>query len=73
VTDEDLPNQSIHTCQLHLPELGRSLNVDVEVLYRASGSGESSRGFGVRFQRFHDGAEPVLIRYLSTLDQTTAA
>jgi CheY-like chemotaxis protein len=68
-TDVDLPNHSVHTCQLTLPELGRSLTVDVEVLYRVNASGESSRGFGVRFQRFHGGSEPMLIRYIASIEQ----
>ncbi|MGH0037092.1 MAG: response regulator [Myxococcota bacterium] len=70
VTDEDLPNHSVHFCELSLPELGRTLEVEGEVLYRTSASGDSSRGFGVRFQRFHNGSEPLLIRYLATLEQT---
>lgn len=72
VTDEDLPNHSVHRCQLGLPELGRTIAVEVEVLYRVNATGESSRGFGVRFQRFLDGGEPMLIRYLTSLEQGAA-
>lgn len=67
-TEEDVPTRSVHTCELNLPELGRTLSVDAEVLYRVSASGESGRGVGMRFHRFHDGSEPLFISYLAALD-----
>ncbi len=71
VTEQDLPTHSVHTCQLNLAELGRTVHVDAEVLYRANAAGDTGRGIGVRFQRFHDGGEPLFIRYLSSLDKRT--
>ncbi len=68
-TDEDLPTHSVHQCDLTLPELGRDVQVDAEVLYRVSGAGRTRRGVGVRFREFSDGAEALLIRYLTTLDR----
>jgi len=67
-TDEDLPTRSVHRCEVTLPELGRAVRAEGEVLYRAVASGDGRRGLGVRFQRFAEGNEALLIRYLRSLD-----
>ncbi|MCZ6782594.1 MAG: response regulator [Proteobacteria bacterium] len=71
-TDEDLPNGSVHTCELTLPSLGRSLRVEAEVLYRRSGSGSQRKGVGMRFRGFPDEEEPTFIEFLRTLESSPA-
>ena len=55
---------------LHLPETGRTLHVEAEVLYRL---GEltpgPNAGDGLRFCGFDDGDEPAWIEYLAQLEQ----
>ena len=59
---------------LHLPETGRTLRLEAEVLYRLSdGSAWSPTGVGLRFGAFEPDAEPAWIEYLTRLDQATRA
>ena len=72
-TDEDLPATSVHACELSVPSLGRSLQVEAEVLYRMGGAGSKRRGVGMRFRRFDASDEPAWIGYLATLEPQAAA
>lgn len=68
------PAPEIGRYALHLPETGRTLRVEAEVLYRlADGSAWSPDGVGLRFGAFEAGAEPAWIDYLTGLDQTARA
>jgi CheY-like chemotaxis protein len=74
-TDDELPANSLHECQLSLPEPGTLLRVQAEVLYRSPAEVATLPGLGVRFQSFPDFDEAVLIRYLRRLQpkvRTTA-
>jgi two-component system chemotaxis response regulator CheY len=66
-TDDNLPANSLHECQLALPEPGTCLRVWVEVLYRSPTDAAALPGLGVRFQSFPDCDEAVLIRFLRRL------
>lgn len=66
-TDEDLPTSTLHECQLTLPGTGSRLRVEGEILYRARTYEMSSSALGVRFRRFPDSDQPLLISYLKNL------
>ncbi len=67
-TQEDLPGHEIRDCQLVLPEIGASVGVEAEVLYRGRAGRSARPGVGVRFHAFKDEDEPVFIEYLRNLD-----
>jgi CheY-like chemotaxis protein len=67
-TDHDLPTNSLHRCDISLPQLAHTLQVHTEVLYRSQQAATAHRGVGVRFHTFHDQHEPLLIAYLTHLD-----
>ena len=71
-TDDDLPANSLHECQLSLPEPGTCLRVRAEVLYRSPAEIAALPGLGVRFQSFPDFDEAVLIRFLRRLQPRVA-
>jgi two-component system chemotaxis response regulator CheY len=68
-TEQDLPTHSLQRCEVSLPQLAHTLQVHTEVLYRSHQSGNVRRGVGVRFHTFYDSHEPLLIDYLSSLEQ----
>jgi two-component system chemotaxis response regulator CheY len=72
-TDEDLPAHSLRDCELRLPELGRTLRVQAEVLYRMGAAGAKRRGVGMRFRHFPEADEPLLIEYLRSLESPPVA
>lgn len=53
---------------LHLPETGRTLRVEAEVMYRLADTAWCSSGIGLRFGAFDAEAEPVWIDYLAGLE-----
>lgn len=53
---------------LHLPETGRTLRVEAEVMYRLADTAWCSSGIGLRFGAFDAEAEPVWIDYLTSLE-----
>ena len=53
---------------LHLPETGRTLRVEAEVVYRLADTSWCSSGIGLRFGAFDAEAEPVWIEYLTGLE-----
>jgi len=55
-------------CRLKLPGGGPGLDVEVEVVHRASPPTDDRRGFGVRFQAFSQSGEARLIDYLRAID-----
>ncbi len=63
-TANPLPLDSLHDCRMTLPELGRSISFEAQVLYHREASGTIAPGMGVRFQAFDSGHEPVLLQYL---------
>ncbi|MCX5739514.1 MAG: response regulator [Proteobacteria bacterium] len=59
---------------LHLPETGRTLHVEAEVVYRLGESTPGpSAGDGLQFCGFDDGDEPAWIEYLAGLEQRSRA
>jgi CheY-like chemotaxis protein len=72
-TEEDLAAKTLQHCDLFLPELGSSLRVEAEVLYRIGSAGARDRGVGMRFHHFQNSGEPQLIEYLTNLAPPTAA
>lgn len=53
---------------LHLPDTGRTLRVEAEVMYRLADTAWCSSGIGLRFGAFDAEAEPVWIDYLAGID-----
>jgi DNA-binding response OmpR family regulator len=71
-TEQHLPARSIHRVEVSLPEIGKRLGVDAEVLYRQGGLTTEGAGIGARFHAFPERAdESVLIRYLRSLEPAT--
>ena len=60
---------------LHLPESGRTLHVEAEVMYRLEDGapGGNTTGDGLRFCAFDEGDEAAWIEYLSALEQRLRA
>ena len=72
VTNHEIRYHTLADCELLLPEFGRTLHVQSEVLYRSGDPGATHRGIGVRFHNFAEEDEPVLIRYLRDLEKAEA-
>ena len=66
-TDSTFEPEHLHGCELILPEVGTTLRVHSEIVYRTQASGRDAGGLGMRFEAFPDGDESVLIQYLGTL------
>jgi two-component system chemotaxis response regulator CheY len=66
-TDRNSPTQTLEHCRLTLPEIGETLRLEVEVLYRLLVAPSRSPGLGLRFHSFPDDNESTLIDYLRTL------
>ncbi|MCG8592243.1 MAG: response regulator [Proteobacteria bacterium] len=71
-TDRDLQSRRVHRCVVTLAELGETLRVEAEVLYRVGGAAAACRGVGMRFHAFPNADEAVLIDYLKHLDAKSA-
>jgi two-component system chemotaxis response regulator CheY len=69
-TDRNSPTQTLERCRLTLPEIGETLRLEVEALYRLPVAPTRSPGLGLRFHSFPDDNESTLIDYLSTLGST---
>jgi CheY-like chemotaxis protein len=67
-TDADIDLHSAMQCELVLPELGRDLRFDGEVLYRSESQG-SVQGLGLRFYEISPEDETALIGYLTWLER----
>jgi two-component system, chemotaxis family, chemotaxis protein CheY len=67
-SDGEHPIGSLERCELILPELGESLRIDAEILYRQAG-GAARPGVGMRFRSFPDENEELLIRYLKGIER----
>jgi len=66
-TDRQSPARTLEHCELSLPEIGETLRLEVEALYRLGGAPSGSPGIGLRFHSFPDDNESTLINYLGTL------
>ncbi len=66
-TNRNSPTRALENCVLTLPEIGETLRLEVEALYRLPIAPSGSPGIGLRFHSFPDDNESTLIRYLSTL------
>lgn len=64
-SDEDFPINSIQSCNVALPAIGKSLEFDAEVVYRVRDRGE--RCVGLRFLSMANESESSLIDYLHHL------
>jgi CheY-like chemotaxis protein len=72
-TRDELPTSSLHEIRISLHEIGRSVNVEAEVLYQLNTAGHDHRGAGLRFHAFPDTTEEsLLIDYLQELEQPHA-
>jgi two-component system chemotaxis response regulator CheY len=69
-TDRNSQARTLERCELTLPELGETLRLEVEALYRLRGAPSGSPGVGLRFHSFPDDNESTLIDYLGTLAST---
>jgi hypothetical protein len=69
-TDRNSPTQVLECCELTLPEIGETLRLEAEALYRLSAAPSGSPGLGLRFHAFPDDNESMLINYLCTLGST---
>jgi len=64
------PTRTLDHCELALPEIGETLRLEVEALYRLTPGPSGSPGLGLRFHSFPDENESTLIGYLSALGST---
>jgi CheY-like chemotaxis protein len=69
-THRNSPTRALERCVLTLPEIGETLRLEVEALYRLSAASSGSPGLGLRFHSFPDDNESTLINYLGTLGST---
>jgi CheY-like chemotaxis protein len=69
-TDRNSPTRALERCELTLPEIGETLRLEVEALYRLPAAPSGSPGLGFRFHSFPDDNESTLIDYLCTLGST---
>jgi DNA-binding response OmpR family regulator len=69
-TDEEVERHAAMRCAVELPELGRALNFDGEVLYRAHSQGAAGNGLGLRFCEISPEDEALLIEYLAWIEST---
>ena len=67
-TDRKAARHSALNCEIKLPELGRALQFDGEVLYSSQSSGSQHRGLGLRFLEISAEDEAALIEYLTWLE-----
>ncbi len=72
-TANPMPVDTLQDCRMTLPELGRSITFEAQVLYHREASGTLAPGMGVRFQAFETGHEPVLLQYLRGIDPSIEA
>jgi two-component system chemotaxis response regulator CheY len=66
-TNRNTPVQTLERCELTLPEIGETMRLEVEALYRLPVAASGSPGVGLRFHSFPDDNESMLIDYLCTL------
>jgi two-component system chemotaxis response regulator CheY len=69
-THRSSPTRTLDRCELTLPEIGETLRLEVEALYRLPVAASGSPGLGLRFHSFPDDNESTLIDYLCTLGST---
>jgi len=67
-TDAEVDLHSAMQCELVLPEIGRDLRFNGEVLYRSEPQG-SNQGLGLRFYDISPEDEAALIEYLTWIEQ----
>lgn len=67
-SDAPLPTASVQRCVLALPEIGQTIHLQAEVLYRQSKVDGNRGGYGMRFDGFEDDGEASLISFLATLE-----
>jgi len=72
-TPTDLAIDSMQNCRMTLPELGRSISFQAQVLYQSEPAGTNQPGIGIRFQAFESGHERVLLQYLRNIDSPVTA
>ncbi|MAG33556.1 MAG: hypothetical protein CL908_21980 [Deltaproteobacteria bacterium] len=67
-TEEEAAMHAPIQCEIALPELGRALVFDGEVLYRSELQGTQRKGLGLRFHNMAERDETALIQYLTWLE-----
>jgi CheY-like chemotaxis protein len=66
-TLRELPSGAVHRWAIHLPELGETVCVEAQTIYRVPGAGVQDPTAGLRIRSFPDRNEPLWIRYLTAL------
>jgi CheY-like chemotaxis protein len=66
-TEREAASAAVERCDLALPELGRAIGIEAQILYRVEASATRPSGLGLRFRAFPDGDEAAWIGYLRAL------
>ena len=66
-TERESRHHAIERCTLALPEIGTTLRVEAQTLYRVDAAGAREPGLGLRFRGFPDGDERTWVEYLRAL------
>ncbi len=70
-TDESIEAHRSMRCEIALPELGRTLTFDGEVLYASMQQGSTRKGVGLRFSEISSEDEATLIEYLGWIESSS--
>ena len=70
-TEEEIDRHTAMKVEIKLPELGRALHFDGEVLYRGEPQGGQGNGHGLRFSEISTEDEASLIEYIAWLESIT--
>jgi CheY-like chemotaxis protein len=66
-TLRELPAGAVHRWTIHLAELGETVHVEAQTVYRVPAAGVQDPTAGLRIRSFPDRNEPLWIRYLTAL------
>jgi two-component system chemotaxis response regulator CheY len=69
-TDEEIEENTSMRCEIALPEIGRTLTFDGEVLYASMQQGSTRKGIGLRFSEISSEDETALIKYLGLIESS---
>ncbi len=72
-TARELQAGSMHRWTIGLPEIGETLRVDTQTIYRIPAAGPEDATAGLRIRSFPDRNEPLWIDYLTALAEPTKA
>ena len=69
-TDEAFDPHASMRCEIMLPELGRTVSFDGEVLYASLQQGSTRKGIGLRFSDISTEDEAALIKYFGWIESS---